>query len=199
MPDCEPWEVGDLVHIRAVPPFVGEKPMVIKGVQMTPHGRRYYEIRFLEDNLSDYRKGYSLTTGVAETEIREGTCRLPDTPKWKLPPEREAARMAAIAPRAAVSAPLAPKAIPELSRFKDVVDTLLGQLPEERVKSFAKTPDMALYTKVIKGGETPAESKRFVEVVDILLGELPEKAVQDFVKTPDYEVYKRVIEATKKV
>jgi hypothetical protein len=197
MPDCEPWEVGDLVHIRAVPPLAGEKPMVIRGAPVTPGGRRYYEIRFLEDDLSNYRKGYTLTTGVTESEIREGKCRVPGTPKWKLSPEKEAMRLVVIPSRPAPTASAA--VIPDFDRFKDVVDTLLGQLPEDRVKSFAKTPDMTLYTRVIKGGQTPAESKRFVEVVDTLLGELPEKVVQDFVKTPDYETYKHVIEAAKKV
>lgn len=194
--DCVPYEPGDLVHLKGIPSVTAEKPAVIRGSSKTASGKTSYEIKLLEDNLSDYRKGYSLTTGITESEIREGVCRSLDTQKWKLSPEREAAKFAAIRIR---TTPPSPTVIPDFERFKGVVDTLLGQLPEENVKKFAQTPDMALYTKVIKGGQTAAESKRFVEVVDVLLGELPQSVVEGFVKTPDYEVYKRVIEAAKRV
>jgi len=193
MPECEGYQPGDLVTLRGVLNVVGPKPMVIRG-RVEAHGHVSYEVRLLEDDLSNYRKGYSLTTSVGETEIVEGKCRSSDTRKWSLSPERAADRaMIGMKP------PLQPMLSPsEFARFAGIVDTLLGELPEKRVEEFAKTPDMALYNKVIKGGYVEAERDRFVDVVDTLLGELPQKTVEDFVKTPDYEVYKKIILAVKK-
>jgi hypothetical protein len=202
---CDSYLPGDLVTLRGVAGMLPPKPMVIKARMQAPRGypSSYvaYEVRLLEDDRSDYRKGHTMTVLVSDTDIVEGRCRSPDTKKWVLSPERATARAIRMGtaglPPPAPPAPavLAPS---EFSRFANIVDGLLGELPEKRVEEFAKTPDMALYTKVIKNGYTEEEKRRFVEVVDTLLGELPEKTVMEFLKTPEYKIYDRVVKAAKK-
>lgn len=183
--------------------MLASKPMVIRERIVSKSqfpSPPAYEVRLLEDDLSDYRKGYSMTTLVSESDIVEGKCRGPDTRKWELSPEKRLhrdIRLGLVRPPPAPSAP-AVVAPSEFAKFASIVDGLLGELPEQRVEEFAKTPDMALYTKVIKNGYTEEEKRRFVEVVDTLLGELPEKTVVEFLKTPEYKVYDRVVKAAKK-
>lgn len=206
MAECEDYQPGDLVHLQGVAGHVKPIPLVIKRKAERPagpyaylHTMDFYEVRMLENDLSGYKKDYSLFSQVMITEIAEGPCRSPDTPKWSLSPEKAAAMAARIAITRTPSAPVAAVTSPsEFITYTGIVDKLLGALPEKRVEEFAKTPDMALYTKVVKGNYTEAERKHFIEVVDTLLGELPEKTVVEFLKTPDYKIYDRIVKAAKK-
>lgn len=206
MVECDDYQPGDLVHLQGVAGHVKEIPLVIKRKSDLPTGQYahlqqavFYDVRMLEDDLSNYKKDYSLFARVMTTEIAEGPCRSPDTPRWSLSPEKVAAIAAKIAMRTSPPAPAVVDTAPsDFLHFSGIVDRLLGELPEKRVEEFAKTQEMVLYTKVIKGDYTEAERKHFIEVVDTLLGELPEKIVVEFLKSTDYQTYDRVVKAAKK-
>jgi hypothetical protein len=206
MVECDDYQPGDLVHLQGVAGHVKEIPLVIKRKSDLPTGQYahlqqavFYDVRMLEDDLSGYKKDYSLFARVMTTEIAEGPCRSPDTPRWELSPEKAAAIAAKIAMRTSPPAPAVVDTAPsDFLHFSGIVDRLLGELPEKRVEEFAKTQEMVLYTKVIKGNYTEAERKHFIEVVDTLLGELPEKIVVEFLKSADYQTYDRVVKAAKK-
>jgi hypothetical protein len=206
MVECEDYQPGDLVHLQGVAGHVKEIPLVIKKKSDLPTGQYahlqqavFYDVRMLEDDLSNYKRDYSLFARVMTTEIAEGPCRSPDTPKWSLSPEKAAAIAAKIAMRTSPPAPIVVETSPsEFVTYTGIVDRLLGELSEKRVEEFAKTQDMVLYTKVVNGNYTEAERKHFIEVVDTLLGELPEKTVIEFLKTPDYKIYDRIVKAANK-
>lgn len=206
MVECDDYQPGDLVHLQGVAGHVKEIPLVIKRKTELPTGQYahlqqavFYDVRMLEDDLSNYKRDYSLFARVMTTEIAEGPCRSPDTPRWELSPEKAAAIAARITIRTSPPAPAVVTTAPsDFLHFSGIVDRLLGELPEKRVEEFAKTQDMVLYTKVIKGNYTEAERKHFIEIVDTLLGELPEKIVVEFLKSTDYQTYDRVVKAAKK-
>ena len=183
--ECLPWEVNDIVTI-----WGGDIPVRdASGEIIAVHHSRArkaavkgyipekdsYTVKIIE------RGGWNIT--VESRDIQEGPCRDPTVERWD--PQMSAL---GIAYRMAEQASAA-QTDPEFERFKDITNMLLGDLPEEPIKEFVKTPDYALFRKVLEEGESPEEKARFVAIVDKLLINLPEESVSKFVKTPDYQVY----------
>lgn len=80
--------------------------------------------------------------------------------------------------------------------FVTIIDSFLGELPDDVVSSFTQSEGFEVYRVVASNPETASEDDRteFFSVVDSLLGGMPDDAVLAFTKSDDFEVY-RVIGA----
>ena len=80
--------------------------------------------------------------------------------------------------------------------FVTIIDSFLGELPDDVVSSFTQSEGFEVYRVVASNPETASEDDRteFFSVVDSLLGGMPDDAVLAFTKSDDVEVY-RVIGA----
>jgi hypothetical protein len=168
---CVPWQSGDIVHFGK-----DEKKAVVLG--HAPRVRHYH-LELLEGHLKGIRNWY------IDTDIIEGPCKeggyaavLPQPVPMRPPPRPSKLRV--------------PE--DEFKRFKDIINALFVDLPEEPIRKFVTTPDYEIFRKVLEDGESPEERRKFVAIVDGLLAELPREKIVKFVKTADYEVYKSTIQ-----
>ena len=168
---CVPWQSGDIVHFGE-----DEKKALVLG--HIPEVRHYL-LEFLEGNLKGLRNYY------IDTDIREGPCREgayetvpPPPPVPTRPPPRPAA-------------PPVPKA--DFNKFKDVVDELLGELPETAKREFLSSPKAKLYMAVVKGDQPEEKKREFVKMVNDLFGTLPKETLKRFVKAPEFSIYEKVV------
>jgi len=79
-------------------------------------------------------------------------------------------------------------------QFVSIIDSFLGELPEDQVVSFTKSPGFEIY-KVVASDPDGADSEdrsEFFSVVDTLLGSMPDEAIIEFTESDDFEVYRAV-------
>ena len=78
--------------------------------------------------------------------------------------------------------------------FVTIIDSFLGELPEDEVSAFTKSEGFEVYRVVASDPEAASDDDRteFFSVVDSLLGGMPDDAVLAFTKSDDFEVYRAI-------
>jgi len=81
----------------------------------------------------------------------------------------------------------------EFVEFFDVVNNLLGNMPEDFIDRFLKSDSFALFESVGTNPEAADEDarKEFFAMINAELGELPEDKINEFVESPGFEVFTR--------
>ena len=84
----------------------------------------------------------------------------------------------------------------EFHRFFVVINSLLGEMPDDFTNSFIESESFALFQQVGKDPQhTDDDSRiRFFGMINDLLGDLPDTVMHNFVESPDFELYKLVAE-----
>ncbi len=84
----------------------------------------------------------------------------------------------------------------EFYRFFVVINSLLGEMPDEFTNSFIESESFVLFQQVGRDPQhTDDDSRvRFFGMINDLLGDLPDTVMHNFVESPDFELYKRVAE-----
>ena len=78
--------------------------------------------------------------------------------------------------------------------FVTIIDSFLGELPEDEVSAFTQSEGFEVYRVVASDPESASDDDRteFFSVVDSLLGGMPDDAVVAFTKSDDFEVYRAI-------
>ena len=78
--------------------------------------------------------------------------------------------------------------------FVTIIDSFLGELPEDEVAAFTKSEGFEVYRVVASDPEGASDDDRteFFSVVDSLLGGMPDDAVLAFTQSDDFEVYRAI-------
>ena len=78
--------------------------------------------------------------------------------------------------------------------FVTIIDSFLGELPEDEVTAFTQSEGFGVYRIVASDPESASDDDRteFFSVVDSLLGGMPDDAVLAFTKSDDFEVYRAI-------
>jgi len=81
----------------------------------------------------------------------------------------------------------------EFVEFFDVVNNLLGNMPEDFINRFLKSDSFALFESVGTNPEAADEDarKEFFAMINAELGELPEDKINEFVESPGFEIFTR--------
>jgi len=82
----------------------------------------------------------------------------------------------------------------EFADFFNIINQLLGDMPENWVTNFVESKGFALFQKV---GENPAAAnektrKKFFNMINNELGSMPEDMLDTFVASPEFELYKSI-------
>jgi hypothetical protein len=82
----------------------------------------------------------------------------------------------------------------EFVEFFDVVNNLLGNMPEDFINRFLDSDSFALFESVGSNPEAADEDAReaFFVMINAELGELPEDKINEFVESPGFEIFTRV-------
>lgn len=207
--ECPLYRPGDIVTVGGV--LIGSTAMpiitvVIKEVR-PPMVSEIHGIASYCYSVKPFRDGRpsSGSLAVCDGDIREGKCRPEDIPRWEgsltgvyestfVPPK--ILTVAPLPTKVEVSEPTSER--DDFVIFREIVDGLLGSLPQKKIEEFVETPEYKTYSEVMEDGKSEKVQKQFVDIVDGLLGDLPQKTVEEFVATPDFKVYERVINKYKK-
>ena len=78
--------------------------------------------------------------------------------------------------------------------FVTIIDSFLGELPEDEVTAFTQSEGFEVYRVVASDPESASDDDRteFFSVVDSLLGGMPDEAVLAFTKSDNFEVYRAI-------
>ena len=78
--------------------------------------------------------------------------------------------------------------------FVTIIDSFLGELPEDEVSAFTQSEGFEVYRVVASDPDSASDDDRteFFSVVDSLLGGMPDDAVLAFTKSDDFEVYRAI-------
>ena len=87
-----------------------------------------------------------------------------------------------------------PNTSDQFGEFFEVVNELLGGMPEEFIDTFVKSESFELFESV---GSNPAAAdedsrKEFFQMINAELGQLPEDKINEFVDSPGFEVFTRM-------
>ena len=82
----------------------------------------------------------------------------------------------------------------EFIAFFQVVNDLLGNMPEDFITEFVKTKNYKLFEKVGNNPENANESTRrkFFEMINNELGSMPEDMLDEFIASSNFSLYKRM-------
>lgn len=82
----------------------------------------------------------------------------------------------------------------EFVEFFDVVNNLLGNMPEDFIDRFVNSDSFALFESVGTNPEAADEDARkaFFVMINAELGELPEDKINEFVESPGFEIFTRM-------
>jgi hypothetical protein len=80
--------------------------------------------------------------------------------------------------------------------FFDVVNNLLGNMPDDFVNAFVASDD---FTKFQEIGEDPASASEedrttFFSMINRVLGDLPDDKINEFVESPDFTLFQSMSE-----
>jgi len=77
------------------------------------------------------------------------------------------------------------------SEFFDVVNNLLGDMPEDFINDFIASKNFKLFEKVggDAGATTTATRKKFFNMVNQELGTIPDDKLQEFMATPGFQLF----------
>ena len=78
--------------------------------------------------------------------------------------------------------------------FVSIIDSFLGELPEDEVTAFTQSEGFEVYRNVASAPESADDDDRseFFSVVDSLLGGMPDEAVIEFTQSEEFEVYRAI-------
>ncbi len=81
----------------------------------------------------------------------------------------------------------------EFVEFFEVVNNLLGNMPEDFISRFLNSDSFALFESVGTNPEAADEDARkaFFTMINAELGELPEDKINEFVESPGFEIFTR--------
>lgn len=82
----------------------------------------------------------------------------------------------------------------QFAEFFNVVNDLLGGMPDDFVESFVASDDFSLFQTI---GADPsgadADSRtEFFQMINKVLGDLPDDKINEFVQSPEFEVFQRM-------
>jgi hypothetical protein len=82
----------------------------------------------------------------------------------------------------------------QFAEFFEVINQLLGDMPEEWVDEFVSSKGFTLFQKI---GEDPSSAndrtrKKFFKMINNELGSMPEDLLDKFVSSPEFELYKNI-------
>ncbi len=82
----------------------------------------------------------------------------------------------------------------EFSEFFDVVNNLLGDMPEDFIDSFVQSDSFALFQSVGADPSAADEDARreFFLMTNAELGDLPEDKINEFVESPGFKIFTRM-------
>jgi hypothetical protein len=82
----------------------------------------------------------------------------------------------------------------EFHRFFVVINSLLGEMPDDFTNSFIESESFELFQQVGRDPQRTDNETRaqFFGMINDLLGDLPDAVVQNFVESTDFELYKMV-------
>jgi len=84
----------------------------------------------------------------------------------------------------------------DFSHFFNVINSLLGELPDELTTTFVESESFEMFREVGEDPESSNRAKRieFFVMINELLGDLPETVMQNFIQSPDFDLYKLIAE-----
>ena len=80
--------------------------------------------------------------------------------------------------------------------FFNVINNLLGELPDELTNRFIESDSFELFKEVGANPDSvdgPIRSKFFL-MINELLGDLPDTVMQSFIESSDFDLYKMIAE-----
>jgi len=82
----------------------------------------------------------------------------------------------------------------DFSEFFNVINQLLGEMPEDWVNNFLESKGFALFQKVgaDPAGANEKDRKKFFNMINNELGSMPEDMLDAFVTSPEFELYKSI-------
>ena len=82
----------------------------------------------------------------------------------------------------------------EFVEFFNVVNELLGGMPDDFINNFVETDDFELFQNVGSDPNTATKETQsvFFHMINKVLGELPEEKINEFVESPDFELFQRM-------
>ena len=82
----------------------------------------------------------------------------------------------------------------EFSDFFNVINQLLGDMPEDWVNNFVQSKGFALFQEVGADPSAASENTRqeFFNMINNELGSMPEDMLDAFVSSPEFELYKTI-------
>ena len=82
----------------------------------------------------------------------------------------------------------------DFNDFFDVVNNLLGDMPEDFISNFIASKSFKLFEKVGEdaASTTNATRKKFFNMINNELGSMPEDMLDTFVASPEFELYKSI-------
>jgi hypothetical protein len=78
--------------------------------------------------------------------------------------------------------------------FFNVVNELLGGMPDVFINSFVESDDFQLFQNVGSDPNAADEETQsvFFHMINKVLGELPEEKINEFLESPDFELFQRM-------
>jgi hypothetical protein len=82
----------------------------------------------------------------------------------------------------------------EFAEFFDVVNNLLGDMPEDFIDTFVQSDSFTLFQSVGADPSAANEDVRrdFFLMINAELGDLPEDKINEFVESPGFELFTRM-------
>lgn len=82
----------------------------------------------------------------------------------------------------------------EFVEFFNVVNELLGGMPDDFISSFVESDDFQLFQNVGSDPNAADEETQnvFFHMINKVLGELPAEKIDEFVESPDFELFQRM-------
>ena len=79
----------------------------------------------------------------------------------------------------------------DFAKFVEVVDELLGKMPDEAVEKFVNSKEFDIYKNVASdpNGTSKQQREIFFKLVDKKLGQMPEAEIEDFVNSVNFQIY----------
>jgi hypothetical protein len=82
----------------------------------------------------------------------------------------------------------------EFVEFFNVVNELLGGMPDDFISTFVESDDFQLFQNVGSDPNAVDEETQsvFFNMINKVLGELPAEKIDEFVDSPDFELFQRM-------
>jgi PAS domain-containing protein len=131
--------------------------------------------------ISERKTLLAVIAGDAEEDVLDDLPERPDMPELEITEAQEAEEEAT-------------ESEDEFAAFFEIINQLLGEMPEDWVNKFLESKGFKLFQKV---GSDPAGSdvksrKRFFKMINSELGDMPEDMLDAFVNSPEFQLYQTI-------